>query len=415
MSLSSDVPAVICVVCTYLPVSKTRKLLAKCVQLRDLPWQLWAEMKASICGEQTKHEWLNFKRCKHSTLNNPHIVRVGLSDDDMFSGRCGVNLLRSSLASLKGPSTSKQTLSRLQPFTRTLATEVSSGNSEGLNEAFKKQILLYKTYKPVSPGIRHLKRPINLHIFEGRPLRQLTVPLRRKGGRNGHGRITIRFRGGGHKRRIRLVDFVRKHPGPCDVVRIEYDPGRSAHIALIKNRNPNVKQPWSYILAPEGLRAGQVVESFRQGIPDGYVPGFTDSKELRGKALEAGAGEGSASSSTSLALGVLRNLTLKIGNVLPLRLMPTGTMIHNIALDPEGRAILVRSAGTSAQVVIHEEGGKYTHVRLQSGEIRKVLQDCVATIGRVSNPLWQHRNLGKAGRSRWLGRRPHVRGMAMNR
>ena len=341
----------------------------------------------------------------------------------MFSGRCGGSLLRSCVASLKAASTS----TRLVPFTRTLATEVSSSSSSPatLNEAFKNQTTLYKTYKPITPGVRHLKRPVNDHLYPGRPLRQLTVPLRRKGGRNSHGRITIRFVGGGHKRRIRVVDFVRSAPGPCDVVRVEYDPGRSAHIALIKQRDPRAARPWSYILAPEGLRAGHVVESFRQGIPDGYVPGFKDSKELRGKALEAGEdkGEGekgmtkttTSTSSTSLALGVLRNLTLKIGNVLPLRLIPTGTMVHSIALDPQGRAVLVRSAGTAAQVVIHEEGGKYTHVRLQSGEIRKVLQDCVATVGRVSNPLWQHRNLGKAGRSRWLGRRPRVRGMAMNR
>ncbi|EKM61796.1 uncharacterized protein PHACADRAFT_248670 [Phanerochaete carnosa HHB-10118-sp] len=337
----------------------------------------------------------------------------------MFSARWGVSLLRSCVSSLKAsplkaPSTS--TLPRLHPFNRTLATEVISNAPTEVNQAFRRSKDLYKTYKPITPSIRHLKRPLSPHLYQGRPLRQLTVALRKKGGRNGHGRITIRFRGGGHKRRIRLVDFMRTEPGPHDVVRIEYDPGRSAHIALIKSRNSRSKQPWSYILSPEGLRAGDVVESFRQGIPDGYIPGFTDSKSLRGKDLEAGsASEGAGSSSVSLALGVLRTMTLKNGNALPLRLLPTGTIIHNIALDPEGRAILVRSAGTFAQVVTHEDGGKYTHVRLQSGEIRKVLQDCVATIGRVSNPLWMNRNLAKAGRSRWLGRRPRVRGMAMNR
>lgn len=273
---------------------------------------------------------------------------------------------------------------------------------------------MYKTYKPITPSIRHLKRPLAPHLYAGRPLRQLTVALRKKGGRNNHGRITIRFRGGGHRRRIRVIDFVRKEPGVHDVVRIEYDPGRSAHIALIKSRNPKAAQPWSYILAPDGLNAGDVVESFRNGVPDGYVPGFSDSKTLRGKNLESGSAS-SGASTVSLALGVLRSMTLRVGNVLPLRLIPTGTMIHNIALDPEGRALLVRSAGTFAQVVTHEEGGKYSHVRLQSGEIRKVLQDCIATIGRVSNPLWMNRNLGKAGRNRWLGRRPRVRGMAMNR
>lgn len=333
----------------------------------------------------------------------------------MFSGRCGASFLRSCVASLRTPAAAS--LPRPQLFTRTLATEVSKAPTE-LNLAFRRSEELYKTYKPITPGIRHLKRPLAPHLYQGRPLRQLTVALRKKGGRNGHGRITVRFRGGGHKRRIRVLDFMRTEPGPHDVVRIEYDPGRSAHIALLKSRNRNAKQPWSYILAPDGLRAGQVVESFRQGIPDGLVPGFTDSKTIRGKSLEAGASTeiaGLSSSSASLALGVLRSTTLKTGNVLPLRLIPTGTIIHGIALDPEGRAILVRSAGTFAQVITHEDSGKYSHVRLQSGEIRKVLQDCVATIGRVSNPLWENRNLGKAGRNRWLGRRPRVRGMAMNR
>ena len=214
---------------------------------------------------------------------------------------------------------------------------------------------------------------------------------------------------------------MRTEPGPHDVVRIEYDPGRSGHIALLKNRNPKVSgdKVWSYILAPDGLRAGSIVESFRQGIPDGLVPGYVDSKENRGKALEVKSDDGVSAAQTtstaSLALGVLRSITVKPGNVLPLRLIPTGTVIHNIALNPEGRAILVRSAGTFGQVIAHEDSGRYTQVRLQSGEVRKVLQDCVATIGKVSNPLWKNRNLGKAGRSRWLGRRPHVRGMAMNR
>lgn len=190
---------------------------------------------------------------------------------------------------------------------------------------------------------------------------------------------------------------------------------------------------WSYILAPEGLRAGHVVQSFRQGIPSGFVPGYVDPKASHGKAseevqqqqedttereitlLEEGEGEVQTTSTDDLALGILRSVTVRLGNVLPLRLIPTGTIVHNIALHPDGRGMLVRSAGTFAQVIAHEESGRYTQVRLQSGEVRKVLQDCVATIGRVSNPLWKNRNLGKAGRNRWLGRRPHVRGMAMNR
>jgi ribosomal protein L2 len=211
------------------------------------------------------------------------------------------------------------------------------------------------------------------------------------------------------------MDFMRTEPGPHDVVRIEYDPNRSAHIALLSNRDPNVEgaKKWSYILASEGLRAGHVVESFRQGIPDGLVDGFVDSKRIRGKALAAD-GDDPAAANASLAIGLLRARTVKPGNVLPLRLIPTGTIIHCIALKPDGRGILVRSAGSFGQVIVHEGDGRYSHVRLQSGEVRKVLQDCVATIGKVSNPLWKGRSLGKAGRARWLGRRPHVRGVAMN-
>ncbi|KAF7791071.1 hypothetical protein EIP86_002032 [Pleurotus ostreatoroseus] len=333
----------------------------------------------------------------------------------MFARRCGASLLRNSLASLSTlSSSSATTLPRAAAFSRTFATEVSIPKSDAGDKAV---VGLFKTKKPVTPGLRHFKLPLSPHLYQGRPLRDLTAPLRRKGGRNGHGRITIRFRGGGHKQRIRLVDFFRNEPGACDVVRIEYDPGRSAHIALIKNRNPKVKQAYSYIIAPEGLRAGQVVESFRKGIPEGLVPGFVDSKDVRGSQLEAPKEEGASqtTSTESLALGMLRSLTLRPGNVLPLRLIPTGTVVHNVTLKPEGRALLVRSAGTFAQVIEHERGGKYSHVRLQSGEVRKVLQDCVATIGKVSNANWQSRSLGKAGRSRWLGRRPHVRGMAMNR
>ncbi|KAI0673895.1 mitochondrial ribosomal protein subunit L2 [Trametes maxima] len=345
----------------------------------------------------------------------------------MFSARC---LLRSAFSALNvgsSSSTSASSSTSILPHVlnsaRRYATEATTSQQSPseVNAALARTSVLYKTYKPVTPGIRHLKRPLSPHLYQGRPLRELTVPLRKRGGRNHHGRITVRHIGGGHKQRIRLIDFMRTEPGPCDVVRIEYDPGRSAHIALIKNRNPDLcgGKVWSYILAPDTLRAGDVVESFRQGIPDGLVPGFVDSKDIRGKALESdsngGAAEIQTASTASLALGVLRAITIKPGNVVPLRLIPPGTIIHNVALNPQGRAILVRSAGTFGQVVAHESSGKYTQVRLQSGEVRKVLQDCVATIGKVSNPLWKNRNLGKAGRNRWLGRRPRVRGMAMNR
>ncbi|KAJ6621610.1 translation protein SH3-like domain-containing protein [Mycena sp. CBHHK59/15] len=292
---------------------------------------------------------------------------------------------------------------------------------------------VFKTYKPITPGIRHLRRPLNPHLWQGRPVLQLTIAKRKSGGRNARGRITVRHRGGGHRQRIRTLDFKREQPGIHDVVRIEYDPGRSAHIALLKNRDPAAEgtNKWSYIVAPEGIRAGDQVQSFRQGIPDGFVPGLDVSKlnSPAAAALDADADAdsdsflaGSAeaiqrdleqSSSQSLALGLLRTLTLKPGNVLQLRLIPIGTVIHNISLVPTGPGVLVRSAGASGQVVGHE-ASRYTHVRLQSGEVRKILQDCCATIGRVSNPLWKNRNLGKAGRNRWLGRRPSVRGVAMN-
>jgi len=268
---------------------------------------------------------------------------------------------------------------------------------------------LFKTYKPITPGIRHLKRPLNPHIWEGRPVRLLTFARRKRGGRNSQGVITVRHRGGGHRQRIRIVDFHRKEPGIHDVVRIEYDPGRSAHIALVRNRNPNAEgmKKWSYILATEGMRAGDQVQSFRQGIPRGFIPGFDD-------AFKEGKGDSSGSSSQNLALGLLRTLTLKPGNVLPLRLIPPGTIIHNISLKIDGPGILVRSAGSYGQIIAHEEGGRYVQVQLQSGEVRKVLKNCCATIGKVSNSLWKNRILGKAGRARWLGRRPSVRGVAMN-
>ncbi|KAF7310805.1 Ribosomal-L2-C domain-containing protein [Mycena chlorophos] len=292
-----------------------------------------------------------------------------------------------------------------------------------LEEVMSRTKSVFKTYKPVSPGIRHLRRPLNPHLWQGRPVMQLTVAKRKSGGRNSTGRITVRHRGGGHRQRIRILDYKREEPGIHDVVRIEYDPNRSAHIALLKNRSPDAvgTKKWSYIIAPEGLRAGDEVQSFRRGIPEGFVPDLDVSKlngPLDALPVDADADamqqQLEASSAQSLALGLLRTLTLKPGNVLPLRLIPVGTVIHNVALVPSGPGVLVRSAGSAAQVVYHEEAARYTHVQLQSGEVRQILQECVATIGRVSNPLWKNRSLGKAGRARWLGRRPSVRGVAMN-
>ena len=314
---------------------------------------------------------------------------------------------------------------------RTYVTEIwKNSKPTDISKALARQKDLYKTYKPVSPGIRHLRRPLNPHIYKGRPVRSLTVARRKNGGRNQHGVITVRHRGGGHKQRIRILDYKREAPGIHDVVRIEYDPGRSAHIALLHNRDPNAigDQKWSYIIATEGLRAGDKVQSFRQGIPAGFIPGFDSSlteDSTDDKSSDTG-GEGqsakkkkkkvdsSESSAQSLALGLLRSLTLIPGNVLPLRLIPPGTVVNTISLSPTGPGKLVRSAGSFAQVVGHEDGSRYVQVRLQSGEIRKILRDCCATIGKVSNGLWKNRSLGKAGRSRWLGIRPSVRGVAMN-
>jgi ribosomal protein L2 len=300
----------------------------------------------------------------------------------------GVRALRA-FSSLTAQSTSRASTNALRTTTNSIARTYTTRFAQSSKDQPKATSLdvdnnVFKTYKPVSPGIRHLRRPINDHIYEGRPVRLLTACLRKHGGRNSHGRITVRFRGGGHKRRVRLIDFVRTEPGEYDVIRIEYDPGRSAHIALIKARDPKAegKAKWKYILATEGMRPGDVVQSFRMGIPD----------------------------DTS----VLRARTVRPGNVLPIRSIPTGTVIHCVSLLPNGKALLVRSAGSFAQVIHHEESGRYSHVRLQSGEIRKVLQDCCATIGRVSNLNWKGRKIGKAGRNRWLGWRPRVRGVAMN-
>jgi ribosomal protein L2 len=297
--------------------------------------------------------------------------------------------------------------------TRSYATEIwKNVKKSELADSLSRTTELYKTYKPVTPGLRHLKRPLNPHLYPGRPLRLLTIAKRKKGGRNNSGKITVRHRGGGHRRRIRIIDYHRTNPGIHDVVRIEYDPNRSAHIALLFNRDPaaagNAK--WSYIIATEGMRAGDAVQSFRQGIPDGFIPGFKGSMESK---LKEEDGVNPERSAQSLALGLLRSMTVKPGNVLPLRLIPTGTVINTVALKPDGPGILVRSAGSFGQVVA-DDGSRYVHVRLQSGEVRKVLRDCCATIGKVSNPLWKNRSLGKAGRSRWLGIRPSVRGVAMN-
>ncbi|OCF34288.1 50S small subunit ribosomal protein L2 [Kwoniella heveanensis CBS 569] len=327
---------------------------------------------------------------------------------------------------------------------------------------------------PFIPSLRHVVYPFHPHLHKGGPLRELTIPLRRKGGRNNTGRVVNRHVGGGHKRRLRTVDFHRVEGGEHDVVRIEYDPGRSAHIALIKKRGTKsepglvalspdeaedaldeenrgtqksleaVKAGWSYIVAPEGLRAGDVVVSYRKGIPESLIQQFDQTTALSGNssATKASSSKVGATDTPEMrrALGLLRTVTLKPGNVLPLFLIPPGTQVHNLTMTTDGKMQLCRSAGTFAQIVSHQsadgraiggadvltmgggfdaEGNRlpkngYVLIKLQSGEVRKLDPGCSATIGVVSNKEHQSRSLGKAGRSRWLGKRPHVRGVAMN-
>ncbi|WVW87001.1 hypothetical protein I302_109057 [Kwoniella bestiolae CBS 10118] len=338
-----------------------------------------------------------------------------------------------------------------------------------------------KTYTgkgyPFIPSLRHVVYPFHPHLHKGGPLRELTIPLRRKGGRNNTGRIVNRHVGGGHKRRLRTIDFHRVEGGQHDVIRIEYDPGRSAHIALIKkrgsspsnveglgsieeieealkeeNRNTQksleaVKAGYSYIIAPEGLRKGDTVISYRKGIPESLIKQFdnTSSTSTSGSGTSVPTGQEDRVGATDTpemrrALGLLRTVTLKPGNVLPLFLIPPGTQVHNLSLTTDGKMQLCRSAGTFAQIVSHQssdgrsiggsdvltmgggfdENGQrlakagYVLVKMQSGEVRKLDPGCVATIGVVSNKEHQSRSLGKAGRSRWMGKRPHVRGVAMN-
>ena len=223
-----------------------------------------------------------------------------------------------------------------------------------------------KKFKPTSPSRRFYESPDFDGLAKKRPEKGLTTKKTSTGGRNNMGRITVRFRGGGHKRRYRQIDFKRDRIGiPAKVVALEYDPNRSARIALLHYAD-GVK---SYILAPDGLQVGAEVISSRHAD---VVP----------------------------------------GNAKPLRHMPLGTMIHNIELKIGKGAQLVRSAGTAAQLMAKD--GDYAVIRLPSGEMRKVHLNCRATVGQVSNTQHARLTLGKAGRTRWLGRRPHNRGTTMN-
>ena len=263
---------------------------------------------------------------------------------------------------------------------------------------------MMRTYKPRTPGVRHLKRPINDHLWKGRAYLPLTYPRKGHGigGRNNSGRIMVRHRGGGHKRRIRVVDFSRMEAGKHTVERIEHDPGRSAHIALL---NHDGTQEKSYIVAAEGMRAGDVVQSYRKGIP-------ADLLKSMGGVMDP---------------AMIAAKTAWRGNCLPLHMIPPGTLIYNIGLRPGAHGQLCRSAGTYGQLVGSSETQRqasgetqrqsksiYVNVKLQSGEVRKIHKQACATIGVASNANYNRRQLGKAGRSRWLGIRPTVRGLAMN-
>ena len=223
-----------------------------------------------------------------------------------------------------------------------------------------------KSYKPITNGLRGMTTLINDEITKTTPEKSLVVTLKKNGGRNNQGRITVRHRGGGEKRKYRIIDFKRNKDGVVGtVVAIEYDPNRSSNIALINYADGEKR----YIIAPKNLKVGAKIESGDK----------TD---------------------------------IKIGNCLALGNIPEGTMVHNVELKAGKGGQMARSAGTSVQVLGHE--GRYTLLRLNSGEVRKVLSTCRATIGEVGNEDYELVNLGKAGRKRHMGIRPTVRGSVMN-
>lgn len=220
--------------------------------------------------------------------------------------------------------------------------------------------------KPTSPGRRFVVKVTNPDLHKGRPHAALVEKKSKSGGRNNAGRITTRHRGGGHKQHYRIVDFRRNKDGiPAIIERLEYDPNRTAHIALLKYMDGERR----YIIAPKGVKAGDELFS-----------------------------------------GV--DAPIKAGNTLPLRNIPQGSIVHCVELKPGKGAQMIRSAGASAQLVARD--GAYVTLRLRSGEMRKVLADCRATLGEVSNSEHNLRSLGKAGAKRWRGVRPTVRGVAMN-
>ncbi len=225
-----------------------------------------------------------------------------------------------------------------------------------------------KRFKPNTNGTRHAVLPDFSELTKGKPEKALLVPLKRSGGRNMYGRITMRFRGGGHKRMYRLIDFVRNRlDQEAQVLAIEYDPNRTVRIALIQYPDGTK----NYILAPLEIKVGDKIISTNKV-----------------------------------------DIEIKAGNSLPLKNVPLGTAIHNLELKPGRGGKIVRSAGTAAQIMAKE--GNLAHIRMPSGEIRKIHLDCRCTIGQLGNVEHETVSIGKAGRSRWKGRMPHVRGAAMN-
>jgi len=223
-----------------------------------------------------------------------------------------------------------------------------------------------KSVKPTTPGRRGAVFQTTEDITRSEPRKSLLRPLKKRGGRSRNGKITVRHRGGGHKRRLRIIDYKRDKAGVLgEVDSIEYDPNRSSRIALIKYRDGD----WRYIIAPNGLKVGETVN----------------------------AGE---------------DAEVRLGNSLPLRAIPTGTMVHNVEMQVGRGGQMVRSAGSAAQVLAKE--GRYTLVRLPSGEVRQVFSECVATVGQVSAVDHKNVKLGKAGRRRNMGKRPQVRGVVMS-
>lgn len=224
-----------------------------------------------------------------------------------------------------------------------------------------------KTYRPTTSSLRHRTGLTYDELTTSQPYKPLLQPLKKSGGRNSLGRISMRHRGGGHKRAYRIVDFKRnKIDIPGIVETIEYDPNRSAFISLIKYRDGEKR----YILTPQNLKVGQTIISADKLVD--ILP----------------------------------------GNAMPMRFIPLGTVIHNIEMKKGKGGQIAKSAGTRAQILAKE--GDYAQIRLPSSEIRRIHLDCRATIGEVSNPDHQNISVGKAGRTRWIGRRPHVRGTAMN-